>query len=104
MQSLLEVISENVRFFRKKAGLSQLKLAYQLEMAPSYLAEIERGKQYPSLKIIERMADYFNIEPYQLLQPLELEKNKEISIQEEHLLRTMKEKINNLIDSFIDNN
>ena len=102
MQPLLSIISENVRFYRKKTNLSQLKLAMQLEMSPSYLAEIERGRQYPSLKVVERLADFFKIEPYQILQPLELENEKEISIHKERILRNVKARINTLLDSLMD--
>lgn len=98
MHSLISIISENVRFYRKKAGLSQLKLAYQLEMAPSYLAEIERAKQYPSLKIIERIAHFFEIEPYQLLQPMDLDENKIKSIEEKRILRSIKQKIDQVFE------
>ncbi len=101
MQSLLEVIPENVKFYRKKSGLSQLKLAYQLEMAPSYLAEIERGTQYPSLKVIERIASYFKIEPYQLLMPNHLEETKKKTIEEERILRSLKESIDSLIENML---
>ena len=101
MQSLSDVISENVRFYRKKAGLSQLKLAYQLEMAPSYLAEIERGKQYPSLKVIERIANFFEIEPYQLLQPMLLEPEKESLIEDKRILRSIKQQIDDIFDSHL---
>lgn len=98
MQSLLEVISTNVKFYRKKSGLSQLKLAYQLDMAPSYLAEIERGKQYPSLKVVEKIADYFEILPYQLLQPLELTDIEKNQIETNQIIRVLKKQIDNIFD------
>jgi len=107
MQSLLEVLSENVRFYRKKTGLSQLKMAYQIEIAPSYLAEIERGKQYPSLKILEKLANYFGIEPYKLLYPLHMDK-KDNSIETIQTLRLLKQEIDGIIDNkifnFVENN
>ncbi len=99
MQSLLEVLSENVRFYRKKTGLSQLKLAYQIEIAPSYLAEIERGKQYPSLKILEKIAAYFEVEPYQLLYPIESMEKKHAEFETIQSLRLLKQGINDLIDN-----
>ncbi len=100
MQSLLEVLSENVRFYRKKTGLSQLKMAYQIEIAPSYLAEIERGKQYPSLKILEKLANYFEIEPYKLLYPLNMDK-KDSSIETIQALRVLRQEIDEIIDNKI---
>ena len=102
MQSLLEIISENVRFYRKKTGLSQLKMAYQIEIAPSYLAEIERGKQYPSLKIIEKLAAYFEIEPYRLLYPLETDQ-RDNSAETIQTLRLLKQELTEIIDNKIFN-
>ena len=102
MQSLLEVISENVRFYRKKTGLSQLKMAYQIDIAPSHLAEIERGKQYPSLKIIEKLAAYFKVEPYRLLYPLESDK-KDNSVETIQTLRLLKQELTETIDKKIFN-
>ncbi len=104
MQSLQEVISENIKFYRKKTGLSQLKLAYQLEMAPSYLAEIERGKQYPSIKILEKIADYFGIMPYQLLQPLELTDEDKKQIETNQTIRALKQKIDSIFDEHLFSN
>ena len=101
MQGLLTVISENVRFYRKKTGLSQLKMAYQLEMSPSYLAEIERGRQYPSLKVVERLSAFFKIEPYQLLRPLNLEPQKENYIEEERIIRAVRKKMCDMLDSML---
>lgn len=98
MQSLTEVVSENVRFYRKKTGLSQLKLAYQLEMAPSYLAEIERGKQYPSLKVVERLASCFKIEPYQLLYPPVQDSGQRMNMETERELRDLKIQIDGIIE------
>ena len=102
METLLEIISENVRFYRKKTGLSQLKMAYQIEIAPSYLAEIERGKQYPSLKILEKISNYFGIEPYKLLYPMENSK-KDNSAETIQTLRLLKQEINEIIDNKIFN-
>ena len=99
MKSLLEVLSENVRFYRKKTGLSQLKLAYQIEIAPSYLAEIERGKQYPSLKVLEKIADYFKIEAYQLLYPLDTTNAKQEALAATQSLRLLKQEIDELIEA-----
>lgn len=99
---LLEILAENVKYYRAKTGLSQLKFAIQLNISPSYLNDIENGRQYASLKMIERLANEFNIEPYQLLLP------KEISLQDIHLaeyeneLRTLKEEVIELFDKRLD--
>lgn len=103
MKPLLEIIAENVRFYRNKTGLSQLKLSSQVEISPSYLNDIEHGRQYVSVKMIERLASFFEIEPYQLLLPLSLDEDKKISIQYENDLRILKHEIDELFDAKLSN-
>lgn len=69
MYNILEVLGENIKYYREKSGLSQLKLAYQLEISPSYLVGIENAKQNPTLKIIEKLALFFEVDVFKLLMP-----------------------------------
>lgn len=102
MKELAEIIAENVRFFRTtKTNLSQMKLAVELDMAPSYLTEIETGRQLPSLHVVERIAAYFNIQPYELLYPKEIACEKACSAEHIQSLRTIKEQINEILDKQI---
>jgi len=43
-----------------------MKLAELCETAPSYIEEIEIGRRFPSLKLIEKIVKVLNIEPYRL--------------------------------------
>ena len=61
------IIGENVRYYRKKAGLTQLKFSVITHISKDYISEIERGKTLPSLKRLEIIANALNIEPYKLL-------------------------------------
>lgn len=102
MKQLQQIIAENVKYYRAQTGLSQMKLALKLDMAPSYLAEIETAKQLPSLHVVEKLAEEFNILPYQLLYPKELS----IEAQTENsdytrALMDIKEQIDNIFDSKI---
>lgn len=99
MQSLLKTLSENVRFYRKKSGLSQLKLAYQIDMSPSYLNDVENARLYISLKMLERLAEFFKIEPYRLLLPLDFDSKSSASAEYENELRILQSQINKLFDS-----
>lgn len=102
MKELAEIIAENVRFFRTtKTNLSQMKLAVELNMAPSYLTEIETGRQLPSLHVVERIAAYFNIQPYELLYPKEIAYEKACSAEHIQSLRAIKEQINEIFDKQI---
>jgi transcriptional regulator with XRE-family HTH domain len=47
--------------------LSQDDLAYEAEISRSYLAQLEKGAYYASLKIIGRLAAALSVEPAELL-------------------------------------
>jgi transcriptional regulator with XRE-family HTH domain len=51
---------------RKSAGLSQMKLAEKCDTAASYIGEIEIGRKFPSVEMIEKIAGALKVEPYQL--------------------------------------
>jgi transcriptional regulator with XRE-family HTH domain len=50
--------------FRKKEGISQMKLAENLNTSPTYIGEIEVGKKFPSMDMIEKIAAILKIKPY----------------------------------------
>jgi len=50
--------------YRKKEGLSQMKLAEYCDTAPSYIGDIEIGRRFPSIDMIEKIAGVLKIEPY----------------------------------------
>jgi transcriptional regulator with XRE-family HTH domain len=62
--TLKQIFIKNLKEFRKKEGLSQMKLAEYCNTAPSYIGQIETGLRFPSLELIEKMADILRIEPY----------------------------------------
>ena len=53
-----------MREFRRKEGLSQMKLAEFCDTAPSYIGDIEIGRRFPSIDMIEKIAGVLKIEPY----------------------------------------
>jgi transcriptional regulator with XRE-family HTH domain len=64
VMTLKQVFIRNLKELRKKEGLSQMKLAEYCNTAPSYIGQIETGLRFPSLELIEKMADILRIEPY----------------------------------------
>jgi transcriptional regulator with XRE-family HTH domain len=50
--------------FRKKEGRSQMKLAEYCNSSPTYIGEIEVGKKFPSMEMIEKIAAILKIKPY----------------------------------------
>jgi len=57
---------ENLRFWRKKREISQLKLSEMVNISPNYLNAVENGKNFPSPEVIQNISDILEILPYQL--------------------------------------
>lgn len=49
------VLGQNLRFYRKNAGLSQEDLAEKLNISQNHLDLIERGKQFVSYTLLEKI-------------------------------------------------
>jgi transcriptional regulator with XRE-family HTH domain len=62
--TLKETFIRNLREFRRKEGISQMKLAEYCDTAPSYIGDIEIGRRFPSIDMIEKIAGVLRIEPY----------------------------------------
>ena len=63
--TLKQIFIQNLKEFRKKEGFSQQKLAEFCDTAPAYIAQIETGRKFPSMEMIEKIANILRIEPYQ---------------------------------------
>ena len=62
--TLKQIFVQNLKEFRKKEGLSQMKLAEYCDTATSYIGDIEIGRRFPSMEMIEKIAEILRIEPY----------------------------------------
>lgn len=54
-------IGYRISELRKQTGMSQFQLAKVLDIATSTLGMYETGKREPSLKVMNRIANYFNV-------------------------------------------
>jgi transcriptional regulator with XRE-family HTH domain len=54
-------IGKRVKVARKRAKLTQEKLSEKVEVAPSYISEIERGTSICSLAVIVKIADVLEL-------------------------------------------
>jgi transcriptional regulator with XRE-family HTH domain len=50
------MLGKRIRFYRKLNSFTQEKLAEKSELAPSYLSDVERGRENISLDTIQRIA------------------------------------------------
>lgn len=61
------MINEALRLFRVFHDMKSIELAEKLGISASYLSEIEKGKKNPSLKLLEKYAEVFNISTSSIL-------------------------------------
>ena len=66
MTHFQKLFIDNLRFWRKKRGISQLKLSEMVNISPNYLNAVENGKNFPSPEIIQHISDILELMPYQL--------------------------------------
>ena len=60
-------VGENIRFYREGLGLSQDKLAEELDVTQAAVSRYESGKKGTTPYNIVRIAEYLDITPDQLL-------------------------------------
>ena len=63
---LRAVFLNNLKRYRKDNKLSQMALAEKCGTSASYIGEIEIGKKFPSVEMVQKFADALNIKPYKL--------------------------------------
>lgn len=61
-----QLFVKNLRFLRRKKGLSQLVLSERAGISPNYLNAVENGRNFPSPELIQRLSDCLEILPCQL--------------------------------------
>lgn len=61
MKSSMNYIGCNLRKLRKKFDLSIFTVATELQMSAHYLGTIECAKANPSIKMLDRLADYYHV-------------------------------------------
>lgn len=84
-----QVLKENVKFFRKRAGYTQQGLAEACEVTTAYIGEIEIGRKYVSLQMIEKLSQCLRVEPWQLFLPPELKEKTLSRLLAEELRETV---------------
>jgi len=92
MAKLREIFAYNLKKKRRDCRLSQSKLAEIVSVSTHHIATIETARNYPTLDLVERMANALNIEIYELfIDPLSPPEEME------RLYQTVAENIDHLI-------
>jgi transcriptional regulator with XRE-family HTH domain len=63
------VLSRNIKRFRSRLGLSQLNLALELNISPTFLSDIETGKKWVSPHTLALLAKALKIDIFELFKP-----------------------------------
>ena len=79
MTHFQELFIRNLRFFRKRKGISQVELSEKIAISPNYLNAVENGKNFPSPEVIQAIINSLEIMPYHLFleMPLKISSNNE---------------------------
>ena len=64
---LEETFGRNVRRLRKARGMSQEALAHEVELAVSYVGQLERGERNPTLSVVARFAEVLETTAVELI-------------------------------------
>ena len=62
----MKIFVFNMKKYRKKKQLSQMKLAEMLNTSTSYIGEIEINRKILSLEMVEKISNALEIEPFRL--------------------------------------
>ena len=60
-------LGQRVAELRKRAGLTQLKLAEAVDVAVETVSRLERGVTVPGVETLARMATAMGVEPFEVL-------------------------------------
>ncbi len=84
--SVSVLFGQNVKKYRKQAGLTQEQLSEQLGVSQKHLSIIETGTQFASASLIERISEVLKVSPADLFGGSSDEVLKEIKIMRETIV------------------
>ena len=99
MNNLQRCLAKNMKLYRKKEGLSQAALAEKAGTAPNYIALIEVGKNFPSLQMLEKIANALNVDCLDLFDKKSLELIDSENLKNK-ILSSLSEVINDNFEKF----
>ena len=101
MTHIQEVFISNLRYYRKTKGFTQLSFSEAIGLSPNYLNAVEKGKNFPSPEVLQRIVDVLKILPFELFlenhsTPMNKD-NQNIS----KIIQDLRLEINSKIDAFL---
>ena len=68
-QALRDILSANIKKYRRRRAYSQFALAAKADISTNFLADIEAGNTWVSALTLIKLAQAFDVEVYELLKP-----------------------------------
>ena len=104
--TIQELFIANLKAYRKLRSVSQSQLADLCDSSTGYIGEIELGKRFPSVNMIERIADALEIESWSLFknEPVNLpvsDKLKKLApTQKSEIMKMANAALSKILDNF----
>lgn len=73
MNQIAQTFGQRVRYYRKKRGFSQEKLAELCELHPTYIGQLERGEKNATLETVMSICRGLEIAPARLFENLSIQ-------------------------------
>lgn len=70
-----QILADNIKRLRKQKGLSQLKLAVELDLAMTFVSDIENCKKWVSPETLAKLASFFDVPVSELFSSPSLSQN-----------------------------
>ena len=100
MDDIRLVLRDNIKFFRKQKGLTQEKLAEACDVTTPYLGDVETGRRYISLQLVETLSRVFEIEPWRLFLPLSRQEETMNMLLADELRESLSKAIDDTLNRF----
>lgn len=103
MTHIQKVFIENLRSYRTVKGFSQLAFAEKIGLSQNYLNAVENGKNFPSVEVLQKIADELDLLPYELFLESPDIKNSNMKIDEisRQKIVNLKQQICSLFDNVL---
>jgi transcriptional regulator with XRE-family HTH domain len=93
--TIQDIFITNLKAYRKLNNISQMQLAELCKSSTGYIGEIESGKRFPSVNMIERIAGALKLESWHLFKNEPINLSAEVSFKQ--LAPTQKDEIMKMV-------
>ena len=94
----IDCFSENLAAFSYNHDLTIPKMCELLNISPSTISMWRKGKAFPRIEVLEKLADYFDISVAELLTDYELEDSTTITLRKNDFTKNELKEIQDYID------